>query len=76
MKDLRRHYAVKLAEQGASMHDIQQDLGHVSVATGKTRREVEKEMGKAIQFHLQGLREDGYEVPEPHSYSTYVEIAG
>lgn len=33
MKDLRRHYAIKLAERGATMHDIQQVLGHASVAT-------------------------------------------
>jgi site-specific recombinase XerD len=33
IKDLRRHYAIKLAEDGADMHDIQQVLGHASVAT-------------------------------------------
>jgi len=33
MKDLRRHYAIKLAENSADMHDIQQVLGHASVAT-------------------------------------------
>ena len=33
VKDLRRHYAIRLAEQSASMHDIQQVLGHSSVAT-------------------------------------------
>jgi site-specific recombinase XerD len=33
VKDLRRHYAIKLAENGADMHDIQQVLGHASVST-------------------------------------------
>jgi integrase len=33
VKDLRRHYAIKLAEDAAEMHDIQQVLGHSSVAT-------------------------------------------
>ena len=33
VKDLRRHYAINLAEEGADMHDIQQVLGHSSVAT-------------------------------------------
>ena len=33
VKDLRRHFAIKLAENGADMHDIQQVLGHASVAT-------------------------------------------
>jgi predicted RNase H-like HicB family nuclease len=31
-------------------------------------------MHEAIQFHLGGLREEAYEVPEPHSCSTYVEV--
>jgi len=33
VKDLRRHYAIHLAENGADMHDIQQVLGHASVVT-------------------------------------------
>ena len=44
------------------------------VATGASGAEVEANMREAIQFHLDGLREDDYEVPEPHSYSTYVEV--
>ncbi len=44
------------------------------VATGSTRDEVEKTMKEAIRFHLDGLSDDGYQVPDPHSYSTYIEI--
>jgi len=33
IKDLRRQYAINLAEDGADMHDIQQVLGHASVST-------------------------------------------
>jgi len=33
VKDLRRHFAITLAEDDANMHDIQQVLGHASVAT-------------------------------------------
>lgn len=44
------------------------------VATGKTRPNVEKEMRKAIAFHLEGLSRNGERIPEPHSYSAYVEI--
>ncbi len=32
MQDLRSHYAILLAENGADMHDIQQVLGHSSVS--------------------------------------------
>jgi predicted RNase H-like HicB family nuclease len=45
------------------------------VATGATREEVERTMHEAISFHLEGLRAEGYEVPEPTSYATYVEVA-
>jgi predicted RNase H-like HicB family nuclease len=44
------------------------------VATGATRTEVEKNMREAIAFHLEGLREEGELVPEPRSYSAYVEL--
>ncbi len=45
------------------------------VATGRTRGEVEQNMRDAVAFHLEGLRLEGYEVPEPNSYSTYVQVA-
>ena len=45
------------------------------VATGKTRDEVEHEMQEAIEFHLEGLSRNGDPIPEPHTYSRYVEIS-
>ena len=45
------------------------------VATGATREEVERTMRDAIEFHLEGLRAEGQEVPAPHSYATFVEVA-
>ena len=44
------------------------------VATGGTRDEVERTMQEAIEFHLDGMREDGDPVPDPHTYSTYCEV--
>lgn len=44
------------------------------VSTGRTRGEVEKNMREAIAFHFDGLREEDQEVPEPQSYSAYVEL--
>jgi predicted RNase H-like HicB family nuclease len=44
------------------------------VSTGRTREEVEKNMHEAIAFHLDGLREEGQPVPEPQTYSAYVEL--
>jgi len=44
------------------------------VSTGRTREEVEQNMREAISFHLDGLREEGQKVPEPQTYSSYVEL--
>jgi predicted RNase H-like HicB family nuclease len=44
------------------------------VSTGRTREEVEQNMREAMAFHLEGLREEGQTVPEPQTYSAYVEF--
>ena len=44
------------------------------VATGTTHEEVERNMREAIELHLEGLREEGYPVPEPGTSSAYVEV--
>jgi len=44
------------------------------VATGKTREEVEREMQEAIEFHLEGMARNGDSIPEPRTYSRYVEV--
>jgi predicted RNase H-like HicB family nuclease len=44
------------------------------VSTGRTREDVEKNMQEAISLHLDGMREEGQSLPEPHSYSAYVEL--
>ncbi len=44
-------------------------------STGKTKAEVERNIQEAIEFHLEGLRKEGYEVPEPTTYSSYIDIA-
>ena len=45
------------------------------VATGVTIEEVEAHIRKAIEFHLDGLREDGTPPPQPSSHVEYVEVA-
>jgi predicted RNase H-like HicB family nuclease len=44
------------------------------VSTGKTREDTEKNMREAIEFHVDGLRQEGYPVPEPQTTSSYVEL--
>jgi len=45
------------------------------VSTGATREDVERNMQEAIEFHLDGLREEGYPIPKPASASAYVTVA-
>ena len=45
------------------------------VATGATREKTEKNMRDAIAFHVEGMHEEGLEVPQPHSSSTYLEVS-
>lgn len=45
------------------------------IATGKTLMEVEQQIREAIEFHLEGMREDGESIPAPTSSVEYVEIA-
>ncbi len=45
------------------------------VATGATIAEVEAEIREAIAFHLDGMRDDGLEIPAPSSQVEYIEIA-
>jgi len=44
------------------------------VSTGKSREEAEINMREAIEFHVDGLRQEGYPVPEPQATSSYVEL--
>ena len=44
------------------------------VAVGATRDEVDTNFREAIEFHVEGMRQEGLAVPAPSSYSTYVDI--
>jgi predicted RNase H-like HicB family nuclease len=44
------------------------------IAAAETREEVLRLIREAIDFHVEGLRENGETVPEPHSFSELVEI--
>jgi len=45
------------------------------VATGGTIEEVESQIREAIEFHLEGMREDGTPIPPLASRVDYVDIA-
>ncbi|KAB2934158.1 MAG: type II toxin-antitoxin system HicB family antitoxin [Candidatus Contendobacter sp.] len=44
------------------------------VAAAETKQEVLQLIQEAIEFHLDGFKEEGISVLLPHSYSEFVEI--
>lgn len=44
------------------------------VAAGESREEVTELIHQAIEFHLEGMKEDGLLIPQPHSFSEFVEV--
>ena len=44
------------------------------VAVGETRQEVLGLIREAIEFHLDGMKEGGDPIPEPHSHSEVVQV--
>ena len=66
-------YAVIVEEGENSFGAYVPDLpGCVAVAD--TREEVLELIQEAIEFHLEGLREDGQPIPEPSSSIEYIEV--
>jgi predicted RNase H-like HicB family nuclease len=45
------------------------------IATGLTIPEVEQQIKEAVDFHLEGLREDGLTIPKSTTLCEYVEVA-
>ncbi|MGB7731236.1 MAG: type II toxin-antitoxin system HicB family antitoxin [Candidatus Acidiferrum sp.] len=68
-----KKYLIVIEETATGYSAYSPDLPR-RVSTGATHAEVEKNMTEAIAFHLDGLRQDGEPVPEPHKYSAYVEL--
>lgn len=66
-------YAVVIEKADANYSAYVPDLPGC-VATGSTVAEVESEIREAIEFHLEGMREDGLPVPVPVSQVEYVNV--
>jgi predicted RNase H-like HicB family nuclease len=44
------------------------------VAAGETIEETSRLIKEAIEFHLEGMREDGLAAPDPTAVADYVEV--
>ena len=67
-------YAIVIENAGSNYSAYVPDLPGC-VATGGTAEATERVIREAIEFHLEGLREDGTPIPEPSSRVDYVEVA-
>lgn len=67
-------YLVVVERTGSDFSAFSPDLPGC-VSTGRTREEVEANIREAIEFHIEGLRLEGYPVPEPRSDATYIDVA-
>jgi Uncharacterized conserved protein len=67
-------YAIVIEKVGENFSGYSPDLPGC-VATGATIEETENELLSAIQFHLDGLREDGIEPPPAESVVEYVFVS-
>ena len=67
-------YLIVIENAGTNYSAYSPDLPGC-VTTGKTVEETRKHMEAAIEFHLDGLREDGLPVPPPSSVGEYVEVS-
>ena len=66
-------YAVVIEKAGESYSAYVPDLPGC-ISTGATVAQVEQNIREAIEFHIEGMREDGVPVPPPSSQVEYVEI--
>jgi len=69
-----REYTV-LLEKGANNWSAYVPDLPGCIATGKTRRDTLQLMREAIEFHIEGMRLNGENVPEPTTDSERVAIA-
>ncbi len=70
-----RRYAIVVEQGENNLSAYVPDLPGC-ITTGRTVEEIERNIREAIELHLDGVREDGEPIPEPHTTVTYVELQG
>ena len=66
-------YLIILEPSGTGFSAYSPDLPGC-VATGASREETENRMREAIEFHLEGLRQEKLPVPQPRSQPAFCEV--
>ena len=69
---MTQRYAILIEKAEANYSAYVPDLPGC-VSTGRTVEEVKRNIAEAVDFHIQGLIEDGEPVPPPTTLSDYDE---
>jgi len=67
-------YTIIIEKGGKNYSAYCPDLPGV-VAAGETEEEIEELMKEAIEFHLDGLKEENLPIPEPTTRAKSVDVA-
>jgi predicted RNase H-like HicB family nuclease len=70
-----RKYAVVIEQGEHNLSAYVPDLPGC-ITTGNSVEDIERNIREAIELHLEGLREDGEPIPEPHIAVAYIELQG
>ncbi len=70
--DARKYLVILEHAEGSNFSAYVPDLPGC-VSTGPTRDACLRNIREAIDFHIEGMREDGEAIPEPSSQADYVE---
>jgi predicted RNase H-like HicB family nuclease len=68
-----RKYAIVIEQGGDNLSAYVPDLPGC-ITTGRTLEDIQSNIREAIELHLEGLREEGQPIPEPHTAVGYVEL--
>jgi len=68
-----KRYLIVIEQTGTGFSAYAPDVPGC-VSTGHSRAEIERSMREALEFHLDGLRDEGALPPEPQAFSVYLEM--
>jgi predicted RNase H-like HicB family nuclease len=66
-------YLIVIENAGSNYSAYSPDLPGCAT-TGATVEKTKRNMEEAVEFHIEGLREEGLPVPQPSSVAEYVEV--
>ncbi len=69
-----KKYAIVIEDAGSNYSAYSPDVPGC-ITTGATIEETKRNMIEALEFHLEGLKEDGLPLPKPSSDVDFVEVA-